>query len=61
MGLARVEADRQQRYLAAFVRPSLPQEAIYPERIINIILVLVVSSVLWALGLLVVYGIRDHG
>lgn len=59
--LARAEADRQQRYLAAFIRPSLPEEAIYPERIIDIILVFVISLILWSLGLLVVYGIRDHG
>ena len=59
--LARAEADRQQRYLSAFVRPKLPEEAIYPYRITNTILVFIISTILWSLGLLVVYGIRDHG
>jgi capsular polysaccharide transport system permease protein len=57
---ARIEADRQQRYLAAFVRPSLPQEALHPKRILASCMVLGVSLVLWALGVLVVYAVRDH-
>lgn len=57
---ARIEADRQQRYLAAFVRPTLPQEALYPKRILNICSVLGISLVLWALGVLITYAVRDH-
>jgi capsular polysaccharide transport system permease protein len=57
---ARLDAAQQQRYLATFVPPSLPQEALYPERILNVFLVLGAAAVLWALGVLIVYGIRDH-
>ena len=57
---ARADADRQQRYLAAFVRPTLPEEAIYPQRILGTLTVLALASLLWALGVLVSYAIRDH-
>jgi capsular polysaccharide transport system permease protein len=57
---ARVEADRQQRYLASVVRPTLPQEALYPKRILAIASFFFICLVLWALGVLVVYAVRDH-
>jgi capsular polysaccharide transport system permease protein len=57
---ARLEADRQQRYVTAFVRPTLPQEALYPKRILASVTVFAISLVLWALGVLIVYAIRDH-
>jgi capsular polysaccharide transport system permease protein len=57
---ARAEADRQQRYVAAVVRPTLPQEALYPKRILATASFLFISLVLWALGVLVVYAVRDH-
>lgn len=57
---ARIEADRQQRYLAAFVRPTLPQEALYPKTTLAIGSVFGISLVLWALGVLIVYAVRDH-
>lgn len=57
---ARLDATQQQRYLATFVPPSLPQEALYPKSILNCFLIFAVCAILWALGLLIVYGIRDH-
>ena len=57
---ARVDADRQQRYVAAFVRPTLPQEPLYPKRILAICSVFGIAIVLWSLGVLMVYAIRDH-
>ncbi len=57
---ARLEAGRQQRYLATFVHPSLPQKALYPKRIRNFLLTFVISVMIWAIGTLVVYAIRDH-
>ncbi|MDX2266431.1 MAG: hypothetical protein NW215_15835 [Hyphomicrobiales bacterium] len=57
---ARLEADKQQRYLAAFVTPSMPEEALYPKRLLNTVMVTGIAAVLWALGLLIVYGVRDH-
>ncbi len=57
---ARVDAAQQQRYLATFVRPSLPQDALYPKRILNTLMVLGISALLWAMAVLIVYAIRDH-
>jgi capsular polysaccharide transport system permease protein len=57
---ARVEADRQQRYLASVVRPTLPQEALYPKRILATASFFFIAVVLWALGVLVAYAVRDH-
>lgn len=57
---ARVEADRQERYLAAFVTPRVPQEAKYPNRILNIFLVFVLSVMGWVIGLIAVYVVREH-
>jgi len=57
---ARLEADRKHRYLAMFVPPSLPEDAKYPMRIQAIVLTFVVCAVIWSLGLLIVFGVRDH-
>lgn len=57
---ARVEADRQQRFLAVFRTPSTPEEAIYPKRLLNTFLVFVVALIVWGLGLLIAYSVRDH-
>lgn len=57
---ARIDASQQQRYLATFVRPSLPQEALYPKRALNTFIVFAGSLLLWALSVLVIYSIRDH-
>ena len=57
---ARMDADRLQRYLAVFANPLPPQDAIYPRRVRNIILVIVASFVFWLIGTLVTYAVRDH-
>ena len=57
---AQIEASRRQRYLVTFVHPTLPEEATYPKRALNILLSLIISSIIWAIGLLVVYAVRDH-
>jgi capsular polysaccharide transport system permease protein len=57
---ARVEADRMQRYLAAFVKPSLPEKSIYPQRTQNILIFAGFAIMLWAVGVMMVYIIREH-
>lgn len=57
---ARVEADRQQRYLAIYSKPSQPQYPIYPERYLNILLVFAGAAVFWAIGALITVSVRDH-
>ena len=58
--LARAEADRQQRYLAAFVRPSIPQDALYPDRMLNIFITIFAALVLWGIAVMTVYIVREH-
>ncbi len=57
---ARIEADRQQRYLSAFVKPRQPQESKYPERALNIFLVFVVSLMIWGVSIITYYVVREH-
>lgn len=57
---ARMDADRQQRYLAIFARPFMPEEAIYPLALRNVILTILGSVALWAISTLVTYAVRDH-
>jgi capsule polysaccharide export protein KpsE/RkpR len=42
------------------VHPSLAEEATYPQRVLNIFVVLILSAIAWAIGALVVLAIRDH-
>lgn len=57
---ARIEADRQQRYLAVFSTPALPEEAILPRRLINIVMLIVTCFCVWGISTLLVYSVRDH-
>jgi len=57
---ARAEADRQQRFLAVFHAPAKPQDALYPERIFNSFLVFGALLLIWSIGVLIVYSVRDH-
>ena len=57
---ARLTAIQQSIYLAVFVPPSLPQEFTYPERFIDLFLVLLVSFMTWASGAVISASILDH-
>jgi len=57
---ARANADRQQVYIASFVPPSLPEEALYPRRWRSLGIVALIAFALWAIGGLAVQSIRDH-
>ncbi|WP_173931551.1 lipopolysaccharide biosynthesis protein [Chelativorans sp. Marseille-P2723] len=57
---ARLEADRQQRYLAVYSAPSTPQYPLYPRRLLNSFLIFSGLSLLWAIGILIAYAVRDH-
>jgi capsular polysaccharide transport system permease protein len=57
---ARANADRRTTYITLFVEPSKPETSLYPRRVHSILLVGLVASALWCLGLLVVSSIRDH-
>jgi capsular polysaccharide transport system permease protein len=57
---ARMEADRQQRYLAVYAQPLVPQNPAYPRRAIMVALVAAVAFCFWAIATLVAYAVRDH-
>jgi capsular polysaccharide transport system permease protein len=57
---SRANADRQQIYIADFVQPSLPEEALYPRRVPLLGVILVISFAAWAMGGLTVRSVRDH-
>ncbi len=57
---ARNAASQQGVYLAAFVRPGLPEESIYPIRWRIILEIALLSFAGWCLLQLLYHGIRDH-
>ncbi len=57
---ARLLANRQQRYLATFVHPYLPDEALYPKSVRNTAFVFLGLSLLWGLGMLMLQSVRDR-
>lgn len=57
---ARMEANAQNRYLTVFVQPRTPDIALYPERLRWVAVIFILSLLTWAIGALIVAGIRDH-
>ena len=57
---ARLLANRQQRYLATFVRPYLPDEALYPKAARNTVFIFLSLTLIWALALLMIQSVRDR-
>jgi len=57
---ARANADRQQVYIASFVPPSLPEEALYPRRWRSLAVVALIAFAVWAIGGLAFQSVRDH-
>ena len=58
--VARADAQRKQRYLLSFVKPSLPDEAIEPERLVNTLIVFLAASLIYGIGALIVASVHDH-
>jgi capsular polysaccharide transport system permease protein len=58
---ARAEADRQSRYLAAFIRPTAAERSDYPRRPAILGLVALFGFLAWAVASLVFYSLRDRG
>lgn len=57
---AQSEAQRQSRYLAAYVKPTLPQSAQYPQRLLLLALTAMFLFLGWAVMVLIYYSIRDR-
>jgi len=54
------EAQRQSRYLAAHIEPKLAEASIAPNRLKLLVSVLGVTLLIWSIGLLIYYSIRDR-
>jgi capsular polysaccharide transport system permease protein len=57
---ARIEAGRQQRYLAVYSAPAVPQYPLYPRRLVNSLVLLGGLCAAWGIGALIAYAVRDH-
>ena len=57
---ARMNADRQQVYIAGFVQPSLPEEALYPRRTRSVGIVAFLSCAVWLIGVITIQTVREH-
>jgi capsular polysaccharide transport system permease protein len=57
---SRMNADRQQVYIASFVQPTLPEEALYPRRLRSIGVVFLIAFSVWAIGGSIFQSVRDH-
>lgn len=54
------DARRQKRYIAAHVRPTLAERAIYPRIAMTVALVTLFAFLAWSLLILIVYAIKDR-
>jgi capsular polysaccharide transport system permease protein len=54
------EARRQNKYLAAYLNPTIAQTPQYPQREITLILVALMLFGVWAILVLVYYSLRDR-
>ena len=59
LALARAEARRQSRYLAAHVEPTLAESSLYPRRALLSGLVGLFLVLGWSIAMLVYYNVRD--
>jgi capsular polysaccharide transport system permease protein len=57
---ARMNADRQQVYIAGFVQPSLPEESLYPRRTRSVGLVILLCCAVWLIGAFTIQTVREH-
>lgn len=57
---ARTQAERQSRYLATFVSPTLAESAEFPRRLTLTLLVGFVVLLAWSIMTLIFYAIRDR-
>ena len=58
--LARDQAQRQDLYLEVVSQPHLPDVAMEPRRIYNIVTVLSLSLLIWAIWSLFIAGVKEH-
>ncbi|WP_370162382.1 sugar transporter [Limimaricola soesokkakensis] len=57
---AQAEAERQSRYLATYIRPTLAERSQFPQREMLIGIVALFGFLAWAISSLVYYSLRDR-
>lgn len=57
---ARIDASSKQRYLAAFIEPTLSEIAQYPNRLLNSFIMTLGLLFAWAVFVMAYYNIRDR-
>jgi capsular polysaccharide transport system permease protein len=57
---ARAEANRQSRYLAAYIRPTIAEKSEFPQRELLIGLVALFTFLGWSILALIYYSLRDR-
>lgn len=57
---ARMEASRNQRYLAIYTHPSLPEHPMYPKRLLYCLFTFLGLNLFWGLGIFIFFTIQDH-
>jgi len=60
MEQARLNADSKTRYLEAFVKPNLPEEPLYPERLLGIGVTIVITFLCYGIITLIWAAIKEH-
>ncbi len=58
--MAQAEAQRQTRYLAIHLRPTLAEAAEYPQRLIIFGMITLFAFLVWSVLLLVAYSLKDR-
>lgn len=56
----RIEANKKAKQLLVIQKPSLPQSAIYPEKIYNIVTIFLILSLLYGIGRLIKDIVEEH-
>jgi capsular polysaccharide transport system permease protein len=58
--LARSEAMRKQLYLERIVMPNLPDAAMEPRRMRNILATSLICIIVWGIAVLLIAGVKEH-
>lgn len=57
---ARIQAQAQSRYLVTFAAPTLPDEAVWPRRLLSSFLFFAAASLIYGVIALIIAAIREH-
>ncbi len=57
---SRAEANRQSRYLAAYIKPTQAEKSEFPQRELLIAIIAMFSFLIWTISTLIFYALRDR-